>query len=504
MEFKSKIPDHITSHPSMPKYKPVIGLEIHAQLDSRSKIYSSEAVDYGGEPNSRVSEISLGLPGVLPSLNKACVELAIKMGLATGCSIANECYFARKNYFYPDLPKGYQISQDNTPICFDGEIKIRTKDINDESKIKAKTIRIQRIHMEEDSGKSFHDQDLYDSLVDLNRAGVGLIEIVSHPDIENAEQAMAYLTEIRKLVRYIGVCDGNMEEGSLRCDANVSVMPVDAKEYGTRTEIKNLNSISNVGRAINYEIERQIALLESGGAVMQETRTWDAGTGRTSALRDKETSADYRYFPEPDLLPLNITPERLAEIRQSLPELPEALYQKYVNSFSLPDHDATLLTEHKEFARYFEEVISIVPNYKAASNWLNGSVKSFLNEQAIEISDFRIPPQKIADIIILVDTGKVSHNVAKEEIFKILLKNPEISPEKFAEENNLILSSNVDEINEFIKQVVSENEGQVNTYLQGKTGLLGFFVGKVMKLTAGKADPKEVHRLTTDYLEKLR
>jgi len=482
----------------MGKYQTVIGLEIHAQLNSRSKIFCPEAVDFGGEPNTRISPISLGHPGTLPSVNQDCIKMAVKIGLATGCTIAEECHFARKNYFYPDLPKGYQISQDDTPICTNGTINIRLKDGSQ------KKIRIQRIHIEEDSGKSYHDQDLYDSLVDFNRAGVGLIEIVSMPDIETPEEAMAYLTEVRKLVRYLDICDGNMEEGSLRCDANVSIMPVGSTVFGTRTEVKNINSISNVGKAIAYEAIRQEQVLESGGKVFQETRTFDASTGTTFGLRDKETSADYRYFPEPDLLPVVLSTQDIADIQASLPELPEALFEKYTQAFGLPEHDATLLTEQKQFAQYFEEVLKSCSNKKAVSNWMNGSVKGYLNEMAIDITEFPIIPQTLAELINLVNDGKVSLTVAKDQLFQELLKRTDVTPLALATELNVILDSNSDEISAWIDQAIAENQPQVQQYLGGKTGIAGFLVGKVVKLSQGKADPKVINQMMVEKLDAMK
>lgn len=481
-----------------PDYKAVIGLEIHAQLKSESKIYCADKVTYGEQPNTFVSPISLGHPGTLPTLNEHCLELAIKMGLAMHCTIAEHCYFARKNYFYPDLPKGYQISQDKTPICTKGYLDVRLEGGQ------KKRIGITRIHMEEDAGKSLHDQDLYDSLIDLNRASVGLIEIVSEPDIENAEQAMAYMTEVRKLVRYLDICDGNMEEGSLRCDANVSVMKKDAKQFGTRAEVKNMNSISNVGRAINYEIERQIELLEGGGTVLLETRTWDAVSGQTYSMRTKEEADDYRYFPEPDLQPLVVTSERISDIEASMPELPDSLYERFTQTYSLPEHDATLLTEQREFAQYYLAVLEGTSNYKAASNWLNGPVKTYLNEHAVDITAFPLPPASIASLVTLVDGGKVSFSIAKEQLFNLLLAEPKAKPEALAKQHNLLLDNDADTIATEIEKVLDADPENVATYLEGKTGLLGHFMGQVMKATKGKADPKLVNKHLRDALEKRR
>jgi len=480
-------------------YQPIIGLEIHAQLSTKSKAFCNEEADYGGEPNTRVSAVSFGHPGALPSVNKECIRKAVKIGLATKCSITENTHFARKNYFYPDLPKGYQISQDTTPFCTGGYLEVRLKSGE------YKKIRIQRIHMEEDAGKSLHDQDLHDSLIDLNRCGVGLVEIVSMPDIRSADEAYAYITEIRKIVRYLDICDGNMEEGSLRCDANISVMPVGSTVYGTRVEVKNMNSISNVARAINYEIKRQIDTIENGGKVLGETRNWDSTTGSTHSMRMKEGAADYRYFPEPDLLPVILSQSILNEIKAELPELPEALFQKYTKQYGLPEHDATLLTEQREFVQYYEKIIAILPNYKAASNWMNGPIKTYLNETTTHILEFPIPPQSIAEIIQLIDSNQISHNAAKEQLFQLLLKAPEKTPTQLAQENNLLLSTDTTDIQQSILKILAENPDKVQTYLNGKTGLLGFLVGQIMRAVGqGKADPKLVNHLVQEALEKQR
>jgi aspartyl-tRNA(Asn)/glutamyl-tRNA(Gln) amidotransferase subunit B len=478
------------------QYQPVIGLEIHAQLASKAKIFAPDPVDFGGQPNTRVSPITLAHPGILPTINKTCVEMAIRMGLATQSNIRSACHFARKNYFYADIPKGYQITQDDTPICYNGKITIRL------ANGQTKDIRLERIHLEEDSGKSYHDQDLYDSLIDFNRAGTGLIEIVSKPDIENAEQAMAFIQEVRKLVRYLEICDGNMEEGSLRCDVNVSVMKRDATEYGTRVEVKNLNSISNVGKAIFYEIDRQVQAIESGDRVYKETRTWDAGTGTTILMRDKEDSSDYRYFPEPDLQPVLISAEWLQSIQERMPTLPEALFIRYTTELGLPAHDAALLTEQKEFAQYFEAILALVPTPKLVSNWLNGSVKSYLNQLAIDISQFPLSAASLASLIQLVENDQVSLSAARDQLFPALAASPERPAIELAQEMNLILENDTDSILQAIEAVLNDNPDKVETYLKGKTGLLGFFVGQVAKLTGGKADPKIIHALLTQQLSQ--
>ena len=476
----------------------VIGLEVHAQLKSASKIFCPDAVEYGAPPNTLVSPISLAHPGTLPTFNVACMDMAIKMGLALNCEIDRDTHFARKNYFYPDLPKGYQISQDATPICREGQLLVRLEDGTE------KNIGIERIHMEEDAGKNLHDQALYHSLVDFNRVGTGLIEIVSKPDMRSPEEAMAYLTEIRKIVRFIGVCDGNMEEGSLRADANISVMREGATEFGTRAEVKNVNSISNIGRAIRYEVERQIEILESGGVVQQQTRTWDAANGKTHLLRIKEDSDDYRYFPEPDLQPIHVTDEQLERLQSELPKLPRERYLQYTQEFGLPDHDATLLTEQREFAEYFEAVLAHTDDHRAVSNWLNGSVKSYLNERALDITDFPMPPQQLAGIIQLVNAGKVNISMAKEKLFPALLEEPAAKPEAKARELNLIMDADEEALLAKINEILDAEEEKVRVYNAGKDGLLGYFVGQMMRAFKGKADPKQINTLLRQELHKRR
>jgi aspartyl-tRNA(Asn)/glutamyl-tRNA(Gln) amidotransferase subunit B len=479
-------------------YIPVIGLEIHAQLASQSKIFCPDPVGYGETPNAFVSPISLGHPGTLPTLNEECVSMAVRMGLALNCEVNRECHFARKNYFYPDLPKGYQISQDDTPVCGKGQLPIRLEDGTE------RWIGITRIHMEEDAGKNLHDQDIYDSLIDYNRCGTGLIEIVSEPDLRTTAEAMAYVTEIRKIVRYIGISDGNMEEGNLRVDANISVMKEGSKVFGTRAEVKNINSISNLGRAITYEANRQIELLEAGEELRMQTRNWDSVNGQTTLLREKETADDYRYFPEPDLQPLVITDEMLEQIKAQLPALPRERFQRYTQEFGLPAHDATLLTEFRAFAEYFEAVLEYCTQYKAVSNWLNGPVKNYLNEHAVSIDAFPLAPKRIAELQQLVDGGQVSHSVAKETLFNLMLAQPATEPETLAREHNLILDITEDQILTEIHRILAENPDKVNTYLNGKTGLLGFFVGQVMKAFQGKADPKQINQLLSQELEKQK
>lgn len=477
-------------------YEVIIGLEVHTQLLTKSKNFSPDPTEFGALPNHHVSVISLGHPGTLPKANEKVVEFAVRLGLACGCELTREMNYARKNYFYADLPKGYQITQDLTPICRKGQITI--KDDNGNEKI----IHLTRIHIEEDAGKSIHDIDPFHSLVDLNRAGVALLEIVTEPEIRSSKEAYNYLQEVRKLVRYLDICDGNMEEGSLRCDANISVMKKGANEFGTKVEVKNMNSIRNVQRAIEFEIKRQVDALEKGEKLFQETRTFDAVNGITIGMRSKESAHDYRYFPEPDLQPLKITDAYIEEIRKTLPPLPNELLKKYILDYSLPEYDASILTEQKATALYFEEITKYTKNYKSASNWMMGEIKSYLNESALDIEDFILKPEQIAEIISLIDTGKVSHTAAAQTIFPEMIKNPTLSPISIAESKNLVQESNTDLLAEFVQQAIAKYPEKVIEYKNGKVGLAGLFMGEVMKLSKGKADPKVANKLLTEALEK--
>ncbi|HEX6222761.1 MAG TPA: Asp-tRNA(Asn)/Glu-tRNA(Gln) amidotransferase subunit GatB [Chryseolinea sp.] len=478
------------------KYISVIGLEVHAQLLTRSKIYNSDSTAYGSLPNTNVGVITLAHPGTLPRLNKRVVEYAIKMGLACHSEITRFNIFDRKNYFYPDLPKGYQITQDRTPICKGGYITINTKEGE-------RNIELHRIHIEEDAGKSMHLADEADTLVDFNRAGVPLIEIVSQPNIRTSEEAYAYLTEIRKLVRYLDICDGNMEEGSLRCDANISVMLKDAKQFGKKVEVKNMNSIRNVQRAIDHEIERQIEELERGNAIVSETRTFDAGTGLTYGMRTKEELNDYRYFPDPDLSPMEVSDQWLNAIKSTMPALPRELYNKYITGLSLPEYDAQVLTDSKDVALYFEELCKHTKNYKAASNWVMGPVKSYLNELPLSAEEFPISAPVLAELISLVDSGKISFSVASQRVFPELLRSPSKSAWEVAQQLNLIQESNQDAIIPIIDEVLKEFPLKVEEYKNGKKGIVGMFMGEVMKRSKGKADPKVANALITKKLEEV-
>jgi len=477
------------------KYEPVIGLEVHIQLLTKSKAYCSDSTEFGALPNTQVSPISLGHPGTLPMVNSKVIEFAVKLGIACKCAITRENQYSRKNYFYADLPKGYQITQQSTPICTGGHISITPA-----GKSKKK-IELTRIHMEEDTGKSIHDQDPYDTLIDLNRAGVPLLEIVTEPVVETSEEAYLYLTELRRLVRYLEICDGNMEEGSLRCDANVSVKKKGVKQFGTKVEVKNMNSIRNVQLAIEHEIERQILAIENGETILQETRNFDAGSGKTFLMRTKESADDYRYFPEPDLPPVIVTEKYIDSVKSTLPPLPEELYEKYTTKFKLNNYDASVIIDNKEFALYFEKLTDKTTNYKAAANWMMGDVKSYLNQNAVTIDRFPLGPDKIAEIISLIESGKVSYTAASQRIFSEMVKNPDKSALKIAEENNLIQESDSGVLEGIVKEALAKYPEKVIEYQNGKASLLGLFMGEVMKLSKGKADPKVANELVKKALE---
>lgn len=477
------------------KYEAVIGLEVHAQLATKSKAYSSDSTEFGVLPNTNISVITLGHPGTLPKANKKVIEYAVRLGLACNSNIREVNEYARKNYFYADLPKGYQITQDKTPICSGGYITIKKP--NGEEK----NIAITRIHMEEDAGKSIHDLDPFDTLIDLNRAGVALLEIVSEPELRSGEEAYQYVTEIRKLVRYLEICDGNMEEGSLRCDANISVRLKGTTAFGKRTEVKNMNSIRNVQRAIEFEVKRQVDAIENGESIAQDTRSFDAVNGTTTVMRSKEMANDYRYFPEPDLQPVIVSQEYIAKVKSTLPPLPNELYKKYI-TLGLSDYDTGVLTDSKETALYFEEIIAKTKNVKAASNWLTVQIKSYLNDNALHISDFKVTADRIAQLIDLIDIGKVSHTIATQKIFPQLLIDNTKSPAQIAEENNWIQESDSSALAEMVKQAIAKYPDKVIEYKNGKITLLGLFMGEVMKLSKGKADPKIATELVKELLDK--
>ncbi|MCH7412245.1 Asp-tRNA(Asn)/Glu-tRNA(Gln) amidotransferase subunit GatB [Belliella sp. R4-6] len=477
------------------KYELVVGLEVHAQLLTKSKMYTTDSTEFGNLPNTHISVVTLGHPGTLPKVNKSAVEFAVKMGIACNSEITRKNIFARKNYFYPDLPKGYQITQDKNPICVGGQVPLTMPDGT------KKSVTLTRIHMEEDAGKSMHLAGEVDTLVDYNRAGVPLIEIVSEPDIRSSEEAYAFLVEIKKLVRYLDICDGNMEEGSLRCDANISVRLRGAAEYGKKVEVKNMNSFRNVARAIEHEYERQIHMIEANVEIISETRTFDATTGLTASMRTKEDLNDYRYFPEPDLSPVVVSEEWLEGIRKEMPALPRELHYKFVNSYGLPEYDAGVLTDSKEIALYFNELCESTQNYKAASNWLMGPVKSYLNELTLHISDFPISPKRLADLIGIIDEGKINFSVASQKVYPEMLKSTEKTPLEIAQELNLIQESNEGSLKPIVESVLAENSAKVEEYRSGKKGLMGMFMGQVMKKSQGKADPKVATKILTELLE---
>lgn len=473
------------------KYQIVIGLEVHAQLSTASKMYTTDSAAFGAMPNTNISPLTLGQPGTLPFVNKEAINSAIKMGLATDCTITEYNGFARKNYFYADLPKGYQITQDTTPICTKGHIDIEVEG-------EEKRIGITRIHLEEDAGKSTHDLDPYNSLIDLNRAGVPLIEIVSEPDLRSPEEAYAYLTEVRKLLRYLEICDGNMEEGSMRCDANISVNLIGTDKFGERCEVKNMNSMRNVMRAIEFEAKRQIDLIESGGTVEQETRSFNAVDASTFTLRSKENAHDYRYFPEPDLPPFVVSKEKIEAIQAAMPKLSKELYKEFTQDLGLSAYDATIIAEDKYFAQYFLKIVSEGAQAKAAANWMIGPVKSYLNDQAIEIGEFPLRPAQINEIIKLIEDGKLNFASASQKLYPALLEQKDTDILELAESLNIIQNSDTGEIERLVDEVLAENPDKVEAYKNGKTGLMGMFMGQVMRKSGGKADPK----IATNILSK--
>lgn len=474
------------------KYETVIGLEVHAQLKTKTKLFAGDSADFGASPNTHVSPITLGHPGTLPKMNKKAIAYAIKMGLVCNCTIAKHNYFARKNYFYPDLPKGYQISQHTTPICSGGHVGITTA-------AGKRNIKLTRIHLEEDAGKSIHDQSDVVTYLDYNRAGVPLIEIVTEPDLHNAEEASAYLTQIRKLVRWIGICDGNMEEGSLRCDANVSIRLRGQQQLGTRVEVKNLNSIKHLRHAIEIEVERLTNILEQGGTVLQETRSYDADRGITFSIRTKEDAEDYRYFPEPDLAPFDFTDEFVEQVRASLPSMPDQRMHEYLDQFGLTPYDAQQLTEEKTLSDLFDEIASATSHKKQLANFLLGPVRAHLNASALDWDAVSITKDNWDKLLTLVADGKISFSVAAQRILTVLLDNASADPLAVAKELNLMQDAGEDEVSLWVRQVLESMPDKVAEFKKGKKGLIGLFVGEVKKISKGKADPK----LTTDLLNKL-
>lgn len=477
------------------KYEAVIGLEVHAQLKTKSKLFSGDPNAFGSRQNTHVSPITLGHPGTLPKMNKVAIEQAIKMGLVCGSEINKSNYFARKNYFYPDLPKGYQISQHTTPICIGGEIHISTPEGD-------RNIQLTRIHLEEDAGKSIHDQDDRFTLLDYNRAGVPLIEIVSEPDMHTSAEAAAYLTEVRKIVRWIDVCDGNMEEGSLRCDANISVRLIGEKKLGTRVEVKNLNSIKHLKHAIEIEIDRLIDILEAGGTIIQETRSYDADREITFSIRTKEDAEDYRYFPEPDLAPFQFDDQLIADIKQLIPELPFKKIEKYQVEFGLTKYDSIQLTEDKILSDVFEKVANQTDHKKTLANFLIGPVRSFLSENNADWSAIQITNENWQKLLNLVATGKIGFSLAAQKILPVMLEDSNCDPIVLANQLDLIQDANLDDIANWIKFVIDKMPDKVDEYKKGKRGLIGLFVGEVKKISKGKADPQKTTALLNEYLNK--
>jgi aspartyl-tRNA(Asn)/glutamyl-tRNA(Gln) amidotransferase subunit B len=476
------------------QYEIVVGLEVHAQLLTKSKLFCGDSIAFGAEPNTHVSPITLAHPGTLPKMNREAVRHAIKLGLACHCDIEKKNYFARKNYFYPDLPKGYQISQHTTPICKSGYVSIQT-DAGE------RPVRLNRIHIEEDAGKSLHDVDDFNTALDFNRAGTPLLEIVTEPDIHSSAEAFAFVTELRKTVRYLGICDGNMEEGSLRCDANISARKKGDTKLGTKVEVKNLNSIRNVKRAIDFEAGRLIQKLEKGEAIRQQTRGFDAGNGTTYAIRDKEDADDYRYFPDPDLTPFDLDDDFIEMVRNSIPALAAERILEYTGKYQLPAYDAQVLTEERTFSDYFEEVLHHTNNYKAAANWMLGPVKNWLNDKKIDIGEFSVSPSRIADLIRCVDDGLMSFSTASTRLLQLVSEFPDEDPARLAEKHNLLQQSDSSALEPVINQVLESMADKVTAYQKGKKGLLGLFMGEVMKRTHGKADPVKTNEILLNKLK---
>ncbi|HON58230.1 MAG TPA: Asp-tRNA(Asn)/Glu-tRNA(Gln) amidotransferase subunit GatB [Smithella sp.] len=472
------------------EFEAIIGLEVHAQLLTETKIFCGCCAKFGATPNSHTCPVCLGMPGVLPVLNKKVVEYAMKMALATHCVINPSCEFARKNYFYPDLPKGYQISQYARPLAEHGHVMVETDGGR-------KKIGITRIHMEEDAGKLLHDEHNPVSYVDLNRTGVPLIEIVSEPDIRSPEEAAEYLKSLHEILVYLEICDGNMEEGSFRCDANVSIRPLGQKEYGTRTELKNLNSFRNVQRALEYEIKRQRYIVENGGEVIQETRLWDDAQGVTNSMRGKEEAHDYRYFPDPDLVPIVIDDAWVQAIRNSLPELPSAKRERFIRDYEIPAYDAGVLTSDRALADYFEDVAKRCRKPKAASNWIMGDVMRFLNDDKRDIRACPIKPEDLAEMIKLIDEGTISGKMAKDIVEEMYQTGK--PPQTIIREKGLVQITDEAELTKTITAILENNQAQVAEYRGGKEKVFGFFVGQIMKATQGKANP----RLVNELLKKL-
>lgn len=476
----------------MSRYETVIGLEVHAQLKTRTKIFCACSTTFGNEPNENVCAVCSGMPGVLPVLNEKVAEYAAKAGLATDCEVNLKSVFARKNYFYPDLPKGYQISQFEQPICEHGHVDI---EVDGEKK----RIGLTRIHMEEDAGKNIHSAADNASFVDLNRTGVPLVEIVSEPDMRSAEEAVAYLKELRSILLYLGICDGNMEEGSFRCDANVSIRPFGQEAFGTRAELKNLNSFKHIQKAIEYEVDRQIDLIEDGEEVVQETRLYNVDKGTTHSMRGKEEAHDYRYFPDPDLVPLVLKEEWVDQWRSELPELPTDKRERFMDEYGLADYDAALITNELAVADYYEATVkAYAGEAKKAANWVVGELLPFCHDAEAQVCDLKLTPQKLADLLALVDGGTISVKIGKD-IFRDLCESGE-DPAEYVKAKGLVQVSDAGELEAMVDKVLADNPTEVEAYKGGKTKLMGFFMGQVMRASKGQANPGVV---TTLIQEKL-
>ncbi|HSE58427.1 MAG TPA: Asp-tRNA(Asn)/Glu-tRNA(Gln) amidotransferase subunit GatB [Nitrospiraceae bacterium] len=467
-------------------YEVVVGVEVHAQLRTRSKMFCGCGTTFGAAPNTLVCPVCLGLPGSLPVVNRTAVEMAIRAGLALNCTIETASQFARKNYFYPDLPKGYQISQYESPICANGWLDIQTG-------AATKRVRIRRAHLEEDAGKNVHETGTVSSRIDLNRAGTPLLEIVTEPDLRSPDEVVAYLKALRDLLMYLDVCDGNMEEGSFRCEPNLSLRPVGQAAYGTKVELKNINSFKFAKDAMEYEIKRQAKVLDEGGTIQQETRLWDLERGQTAVMRSKEEAHDYRYFPDPDLLPLTIDPAWIEALRATLPELPEAKQARFVSDYGLPEYDAQVLTGSKTLAAYFEACVKLFPQPKTVSNFVMGELLRELNQSGLSADRSPVSPERLAALLQLVEQGTISLKVARD-IFPDLYRSG-ASPEQFVQEKGLTQVSDEGTLGLIIDEVLAKNPAQVGQYRGGKTQVLGFLVGQVMKASSGKANPGKVNEL---------
>ena len=475
------------------KYEAVIGLEIHAQLATQSKLFCGDAASFGAEPNTHISPITMGHPGTLPKTNVKAVEYAIKLGIACGSRIENNNYFARKNYFYPDLPKGYQITQHTTPICVGGAITIK-------GEAGDKIVQLNRIHLEEDAGKSIHDISELDTYIDLNRAGTPLVEMVTEPCIHSAQDAFLFVSEVRRLVRWMGVCDGNMEEGSLRCDANISIRLKGDTKLGTRVEVKNLNSIRNIKKAIEFEIDRLIQITEAGGTILQQTRSFDANNDSTFSIRDKEDANDYRYFPDPDLAPFQLTQKYIKDIEAALPVLPAVLKNTWKSNYALSEYDVEQLCENKEEADFYAAWTKQTSHYKSAANWILGPIREYLNENNTSYNSLLPYIPYLVELLDLVASNQLNFSVASGKVFKAIMQQMQ-SPTEYAKSNNLLQSNSSDEIEVWVDQVLLMHPEKIIEYKKGKKGLIGLFTGEVKKLSQGKADPKVTMQLLEQKLK---